>query len=80
MTADVRCTGIRVNRIEHPRGDGLGRALVLDCRAGELTLLFDDPAEVVSLIHDLAGGLAWITERSRDLRAEANAAAPAPST
>jgi len=44
MTADVRCTGIRVNRIEHPRGDGLGRALVLDCRAGELTLLFDDPA------------------------------------
>ena len=79
MTADVRCTGIRVNRIEHPRGDGLGRALVLDCRAGELTLLFDDPAEVVSLIHDLTGGLAWITERSRDLRAEANAAAPAPT-
>jgi hypothetical protein len=77
MTADVRCTGIRVNRIEHPRGDGLGRALVLDCRAGELTLLFDDPAEVVSLIHDLAGGLAWITERSRDFLAVAKAAAPA---
>lgn len=68
MTAETYCTDIRVDRIEHARGDGLGRALVLDCRGsgGELSILFDDPAELRQLIEDLSGGVAWLTERSRD--------------
>jgi hypothetical protein len=69
MTAETHCTDIRVDRIEHARGDGLGRALVLDCRGGGggLSLLLDDPAELRRLIEDLSRGVAWITERSRDL-------------
>ena len=66
MTAQTRCTEIRVQRIDHPRGDGLGRALVLDCHGGALTLLFDDPGELWILIEQLSDGLDWVTERSRD--------------
>jgi len=58
---------ICVIRIEHARGDGLGRALVLDCHEGSLSLLFDEPADLCSLIDELSRGLAWMTERSRDL-------------
>ena len=64
-TAPARTT-ICVQRIEHARGDGLGRALVLDCLGGSLVILFDDPAELCELIDDLTRGLAWVTERSRD--------------
>jgi hypothetical protein len=67
MTAETRCAEIRVDRIEHARGDGLGRALVLDCHGGSLTLLFDDPGDLRDLIAQLTTGLAWVTERSRDL-------------
>jgi hypothetical protein len=67
---------ICVVRIEHPRGDGLGRALVLDCHGGSLTLLFDDPAQLCALIEQLSQGLAWMTERSRDLPGRAVEAPP----
>jgi len=73
---------ICVARIDHPRGDGLGRALVLDCRGGSLVLLFDDPAEVCTLIAQLSDGLAWMTERSRDglaARGESPAVFPTPA-
>jgi len=66
-----RAAEICVIRIEHARGDGLGRALVLDCHEGSLSLLFDDPADVCSLIDQLSQGLGWMTERSRDLLAGA---------
>jgi hypothetical protein len=65
---------ICVTRIEHPRGDGMGRALVVDCCGGSVVLLFDDPAQLRGLIDELSGGLAWITERSRDLWAGAETA------
>jgi len=71
MTAEVRCAEIRVDRIEHARGDGLGRALVLDCRGGALSILVDDPAELRALIDELSRGVTWITERSRDRAAPA---------
>ena len=67
-TAPARTT-ICVQRIEHPRGDGLGRALVLDCLGGSLVILFDDPGELCDLIGELTRGLAWVTERSRDAAA-----------
>ena len=73
-----RLTEICVTRIEHARGDGLGRALILDCRSGSLMLLFDDPAELCGLIAQLTEGLAWVTERSRDsLPARGEPSAPA---
>jgi hypothetical protein len=58
---------ICVQRIEHPRGDGLGRALVLDCLGGSLVILLDDPTEICHLVGELTTGLAWVTERSRDV-------------
>ena len=73
---------ICVERIEHPRGDGLGRALVIDCLGGSLVLLLDDPAELRDLIGELTRGLAWVTERSRDAfdrSAPAPAVSPSPS-
>jgi hypothetical protein len=75
-----RLAEICVTRIEHPRGDGLGRALVLDCRGGSLMLLFDDPSELCTLIAQLTEGLAWVTERSRDLVARAVIPACDPDT
>lgn len=70
---------ICVQRIEHARGDGLGRALVIDCLGGSLVILLDDPAELCDLIGDLTRGLAWVTERSRDtLGLDPAAAAGAP--
>jgi hypothetical protein len=66
-STDSPRTPICVLRIDHPRGDGLGRALVLDCVGGSLAILFDDPAELRDLIGELTRGLAWVTERSRDL-------------
>jgi hypothetical protein len=68
---------ICVERIEHPRGDGLGRALVVDCLGGALVILLDDAAEVCDLIGDLTRGLAWMTERSRDVAGAACLSAPA---
>jgi hypothetical protein len=69
---------ICIQRIEHARGDGLGRALVVDCLGGSLVILLDDPAELCDLIGELTRGLAWITERSRDALG-GEAAAPQPS-
>jgi hypothetical protein len=70
---------ICVERIEHARGDGLGRALVIDCLGGSLVILLDDPAELCDLIGDLTRGLAWVTERSRDaLGGEPGTGAGAP--
>jgi hypothetical protein len=76
-----RLAEICVTRIDHPRGDGLGRALILDCRSGSLMLLFDDPTELCLLIQQLSEGLAWVTERSRDsfaARSESTASVPPP--
>jgi len=75
-TIPVRAS-ICVERIEHPRGDGLGRALVLDCLGGSLVILLDDPSELCDLIGELTRGLAWVTERSRDALGRSESAAPA---
>ncbi len=56
------CPELLVDRIEHPRGDGMGRALVLECKASGLTLVLDDPASVRALIDDLVRALSWLDD------------------
>jgi hypothetical protein len=63
--ADVHCLEIAVHRIEHPRGDGMGRALTLECRASGLAVLLDDPADVSALIDDLQKALRWLDENPK---------------
>jgi hypothetical protein len=51
-----------VEWIEHPRGDGMGRALTLECKASGLTVVMDDPVAVRALIDELVRALSWLDE------------------
>jgi hypothetical protein len=62
MNASGSCPELLVERIEHPRGDGMGRALTLECKASGLTIVMDDPAAVRALIDELVRALSWIDE------------------
>ena len=61
---------LAVECFEHPRGDGMGRALALESRASGLSVLIDDPAEVRTLIAELVRALAWLDEELEALPAE----------
>ena len=51
-----------VEWIEHPRGDGMGRALALESKNSGLTIVLDDPAAVRALIDELVRALSWLDE------------------
>jgi hypothetical protein len=62
MNASGSRPELRVEWIEHPRGDGMGRALALECKASGLTIVLDDPASVRALIDELVRALSWFDE------------------
>jgi hypothetical protein len=51
---------LSVHRIEHPRGDGMGRAITIECRGSGLSALLADPKEVRALIAELQKALLWL--------------------
>ncbi len=53
---------LSVNRIEHPRGDGMGRAITVECRGSGLSALLDDPEEVRALVGELQKALLWLSD------------------
>jgi hypothetical protein len=53
---------LTVARIDQPRGDGMGRALVVESKLWQVSVLLDDPGDVQELIDDLRSGLAWLEE------------------
>jgi len=62
MNAAGSCPELLVEWIEHPRGDGMGRALTLECKTSGLTIVLDDPAAVRALIDELVRALSWLDE------------------
>ncbi len=62
MTSSARDVDLAVERIDQPRGDGLGRALVVESRPKGLSVILDDPGDVRALTQDLESGLAWLEE------------------
>ena len=62
MSQLARNPDLTVARIDQPRGDGMGRALVVESKLWQVSVLLDDPGEVQELIDELRSGLEWLEE------------------
>lgn len=62
MTGPRPDLDLTLARIDQPRGDGMGRALVLESKLWQLSILMDNPAELRALIDELQSGLDWLAE------------------
>ena len=62
MTQLPRNPDLTVARIDQPRGDGMGRALVVESKLRQVSVLLDDPGDVQVLIDELRSGLEWLEE------------------
>ena len=62
MTQPTRNFDLTVARIDQPRGDGMGRALVVESKLWQVSVLLDDPEELRLLIDELQSGLDWLAE------------------
>jgi hypothetical protein len=62
VTEQRRNPDLTVARIDQPRGDGMGRALVVESRLWQVSVLLDDPGDVQELIDELRSALEWLEE------------------
>ena len=62
MNQPPRNLDLTVARIDQPRGDGMGRALVVESKLWQVSVLLDDPEELRALIDELQSGLDWLAE------------------
>jgi hypothetical protein len=62
VTQPFRNPDLTVARIDQPRGDGMGRALVVESKSWQVSVLLDDPEELRALIDELQSGLDWLAE------------------
>ena len=62
MTQPRRNPDLTVVRIDQPHGDGMGRALVVESKSWQVSVLLDDPGDVQELIDALQSGLDWLAE------------------
>ena len=62
MTQPPRNLDLTVARIDQARGDGMGRALVMESKLWQVSVLLDDPEELRALIDELQSGLDWLAE------------------
>ena len=62
MSQLARNPDLTVARIDQPRGDGMGRALVVESKLWQVSVLLEDPGDVQELIDELRSGLEWLEE------------------